>query len=76
MSHTSKDTLTKRAKLFSQIAVWSNAVILLVAPVIILLLIGLWLDRTLHTTPIFIITGVIAGFLGSIVNVYRLSKKI
>lgn len=42
---------------------------LALAPVILGLL-GLWLDRTLDTTPLFLITFTVFGFIGAGVKIY------
>lgn len=50
--------------------------LLLVVPVVGFLILGLWLDSFFHTTPLFLILGVVLGFAGSIVNVFRMMKML
>lgn len=49
---------------------------MLVGPVLLCLFLGLWLDSFLNTSPLFIVTGVILGFTGSIYNVFKIMKII
>lgn len=55
-------------------AISGQITILLVGPVVFFLLLGLWLDSFFHTSPVFIVIGVIVGFVGSIFNVFRVMK--
>lgn len=66
----------EKRKFYYIIAVGGQITFLLVGPVVFCLLIGLWLDSYFHTAPLFIIIGVIAGFVGSIFNVFRVMKII
>lgn len=45
---------------------------LLVTPVLILLLIGFFADKTFHTTPFFMLVGIGLGLVGGTFNVFRL----
>jgi F0F1-type ATP synthase assembly protein I len=51
-----------------------STAILLVTPVIILLVIGYFLDSIFHTSPLYLVIGIIVGFISGVVNVYRLMK--
>jgi F0F1-type ATP synthase assembly protein I len=72
ISQREKDT----KKMLSTIVIGTQVVAQLVAPVIIFLLLGLWLDKNLHTTPWCLITGVIIGFIISIWNTFKLTAKL
>lgn len=58
------------------IAVSGYITILLVAPVVLFLLLGFWLDSFFHTGHIFVISGVIIGFVGSVFNVFKVMELI
>jgi len=45
---------------------------LIAAPLVLLLLIGYWLDRALYTSPFFILTGVFGGMIFSAYEIYHL----
>lgn len=64
----------ERRKVLYIIAIGGQITILLVAPVVLFLLLGFWLDSFFHTRPLFIILGVIFGFIGSIFNVFRVME--
>lgn len=49
---------------------------LLAVPIVVLLLGGLWLDSKLHTFPICTIFGSLVGFIGGIINTYRVIIKL
>jgi F0F1-type ATP synthase assembly protein I len=51
-----------------------STAILLVSPVIVLLFLGMFFDQLFHTGNMLLIGGVSIGFLGGMVNVYRLMK--
>ena len=61
-------------KLLPQLATLLNLAFFLVAPVIALLFVGLWVDTTLHSSPVFLIVGVIAGFISGIISVFRITN--
>lgn len=63
-------------KLLPKLAVLLNLTAQLVAPVIGLLLLGLFLDKILHTGYLFLIGGVIIGFLASIATTYKIIRRI
>jgi F0F1-type ATP synthase assembly protein I len=49
-----------------------STAILLVTPVLVLLFGGYFLDKYLHSTPFWTIVGLIFGFVGGVMNVFRL----
>jgi F0F1-type ATP synthase assembly protein I len=51
-----------------------STAILLVSPVIILLILGYFLDNLFHTSPLFILVGVSLGFVGGVMNVFKLMR--
>ena len=53
----------------------TSITITLVAFPVILLLIGVFLDKTFSTTPLFIFLGIIVGVLAGIYQAMRVSKK-
>lgn len=66
--------MKEKRKFYYIIAVGGQMTVLLVGPVVVFLLLGLWLDNLFGTSPLFIILGVIIGFAGSIFNVYRVME--
>jgi F0F1-type ATP synthase assembly protein I len=61
------------------IRVWALAGelgLLIVIPLLILLLIGIRLDRSFGTTPLFIIAGLILSFVVSAIAIARKVKKV
>lgn len=64
----------EKRKIYYIIAIGGQITVLLVGPVVFCLLLGLWLDNVFHTGPLFIIAGVIIGFIGSIFNVFRVME--
>jgi len=66
----------EKSRIYYIIAICGQVTVMLVGPVVGCLLLGLWLDGFFHTTPLFVIIGVIAGFVGSIFNVFRVMKII
>ncbi|MGH7203617.1 MAG: AtpZ/AtpI family protein [Candidatus Levyibacteriota bacterium] len=54
------------------ILVGMGTAILLAAPVVILLFIGVFLDSIFHAGNLYMIMGIIVGFVGGIVNIFRL----
>jgi F0F1-type ATP synthase assembly protein I len=63
-------------KTYYILAISGYITVFLVAPVVLCLVLGLWLDSFLHTTPLFVILGVIIGFAGSIINVFKVMEII
>lgn len=63
-------------KTTASILILAQAAVMLAAPVLIFLFAGLWLDDLLNLSPVFTITGITLGFLGSILNIYRLIKHL
>lgn len=63
--------MKEKQRLYYKIGITAQITFLLVGPVVLLLFLGLWLDNLLHTSPLFVILGVIFGFIGSIFNVFR-----
>ena len=53
----------------------TSITITLVAFPVILLLIGVFLDKTFSTTPLFIFIGIIVGVVAGIYQAMRVSKK-
>ena len=47
---------------------------MLLAGIVVGLLVGYGLDRLLHTTPVFIMIGVLAGFVAALYAVYLETK--
>jgi F0F1-type ATP synthase assembly protein I len=45
---------------------------LLVTPVLLLLLLGFFVDKFAHTTPFYMILGMTIGLIGGVMNVFRL----
>lgn len=68
--------MREKNKIYYIIAIGGQITALLVGPVVFFLLLGLWLDNTYHTSPLFIILGVIIGFIGSIINVFKVMRII
>ena len=67
-----KEKLQSNSKTSFFILVGMSTAILLAAPVIILTFLGIFFDSLFHTGKLFLIIGVIAGFIGGMINVYRL----
>ncbi len=77
METNQKDPKTKDSRrLYYGVIGAMEVTFLLVGPVVVSLFIGFWLDNTLHTSPLFIILGVIIGFIGSVYNVFKVMKLI
>ncbi|MBU3978897.1 AtpZ/AtpI family protein [Patescibacteria group bacterium] len=68
--------MKEKRKIYYIIAICGQVTVMLVGPVVGCLLLGLWLDSIFHTSPLFIIIGVVIGFIGSIFNVFRVMKII
>ena len=56
------------------ILIGMSTAILLAAPVVILLFLGIFLDSVFHTGRTFMISGIIIGFVGGTFNVFRLME--
>lgn len=69
-----KKNLKSQSKATFFILVGMSTAILLVAPVIILLIVGFALDSFFHTSPTMMLLGAGIGFLSGIINVSRLMK--
>ena len=67
---------SKDKKGFYSLTIAASIGILLVTPVLSLLVIGYFLDLWLHTSPTCMITGIVIGFLSSLVNINKLLKTI
>lgn len=65
---------SKENKLYYSIILAASFGILIAVPVLILMALGYFIDKWLHTTPTFIAIGVVLGFVGSIINVMKLLK--
>ena len=48
---------------------------LLAAVFVIPLVVGLVLDRAVHTTPVFLLVGVAVGVIGAVASVYTRFKR-
>jgi len=57
-------------KLFFIIA--TSTAILLVSPVALLGIIGYFVDKIFHTAPLYLILGILIGFVSGIINVFRM----
>lgn len=68
----SEETVKPKSKTTYFIFVGFSTAFLLAAPVILLLFVGLFIDRTFHTGQTYLTLGIIVGFIGGIANVYRL----
>ncbi len=67
----------KKSKgLIMALALAGQVSVLLVAPVAVCLGLGIWLDNYFKSEPVFLVTGVILGFVVSIINVFRVMKLI
>lgn len=62
--------------MITSLSVLAQAAVMLAVPVLIFLFAGLWLDDYFDLSPVFTITGIILGFLGSILNIYRIIKHL
>lgn len=51
-----------------------STAILIAGPVILSLIIGLWLDGLLNTSPVFAMLAGLLGFVGSILSLIKLLK--
>jgi len=49
-----------------------STAILLVSPVIILLVLGYFADKIFHTAPLYMIMGIVVGFVSGVINVFRM----
>jgi F0F1-type ATP synthase assembly protein I len=63
-------------KFFSKVLMASSTAALIAGPVIVCLLIGLWLDGLLDTSPLFGLIFGLLGFVGSILSLIKLLKTI
>lgn len=63
-----------RSKFYVSLGLAGQVTFLLVGPVVVCLFLGFWADNFFHSTPLFIILGVIIGFAGSIFNVFKIMK--
>lgn len=75
-SDNEKKEIKQKSPLYSVLVVTGSVTILLVIPVVILSLLGLWLDKFFHTGHLLLITGAVIGFVGGMGNIYRLLKTL
>lgn len=68
---TTSSTNPQPMKPASQFLMYMNTAFFLVIPVVVLLLLGIWMDKLFHTTPYLSLIGAVLGFSGSIFTVYR-----
>ncbi len=61
----------KKSSLFFAFSFVFEAGFLLAAPIVVLLLGGLWLDRKLGMFPFFTLLGSLFGLVGGLINTYR-----
>ncbi|MDQ6712610.1 MAG: AtpZ/AtpI family protein [Candidatus Dormibacteraeota bacterium] len=59
-------------KLFSSMGLVTGLGLSAVGSLLVGVLLGLFLDRTLHTTPLFLIVGMLLGIAAAALGVYRL----
>ncbi len=74
MPNEQESTPQSKSKMGYFIVISAGTVILLATPVVVLLFLGLFLDNYFNTKPVLVITGVVIGSVGGIVNIYRLMK--
>jgi F0F1-type ATP synthase assembly protein I len=51
-----------------------STAVLIAGPVILSLLLGLWLDGLMGTSPVFALIGGLLGFVGSILSLLKILK--
>lgn len=68
--------MSDKNRMITSLSVLAQAAVMLAVPVLIFLFAGLWLDDYFDLSPVFTITGIILGFLGSILNIYRVIKHL
>ncbi len=68
--------MSDKNRMITSLSVLAQAAVMLAVPVLIFLFAGLWLDDYFDLSPVFTITGIILGFLGSILNIYRIIKHL
>jgi F0F1-type ATP synthase assembly protein I len=66
----------KQFRLFYSLSFAWQMGFLVAAPLVILLLIGYWLDKSLSTGPLFVLTGVFGGLVVSAYEIYHLLAPI
>ncbi len=69
-----KKNAANKTKHYYSVFMAAQLGLLIAVPVIIFIIIGIWLDKTMHTSPLFVMLGVIIGFSGGIYNAYRIIK--
>jgi len=69
-----KRDVENNKKFFLKLGLIFQVTTMLVGPVVAGLFVGYWVDNFFHTTPLFLIVGVILGFVGSVVNVFEVMK--
>lgn len=65
-----------KSRVFSFALIAGTVTILLVTPVLVLLFIGFFADKFFHTGNLFLMLGGVMGFVGGMMNVYKLVKKL
>ena len=71
-----ENNTTTHARHFSLLGSALHIGFYIVASVLLFLLIGIWLDRTFGTMPLFIILGVLMSLFVSLYEVYRIIRKV
>lgn len=68
--------MENKNRLFIKLSLVGQAAIMLIAPVLVLLFLGIWLDDILKTSPMLTIAGTFSGFIGSIYNIYKIITRL
>jgi F0F1-type ATP synthase assembly protein I len=63
-----------KSKIWYRIFMAGSTAVLIAGPVILALLLGLWIDGLLQTSPIFALVGGMVGFVGSIMALLKILK--
>ena len=64
----------KNNGLFLAITIAGQVSLLLVGPVVVFAGMGIWLDNFLKSSPVFLSTGAVIGFIGSVIGVFKVIK--
>lgn len=76
MAQESRQPNTPKTPLLNVWGLAGELGLIIAIPLVILVLVGIKIDKTLGTTPLFIIAGIVLSFIASSVSIARKIKKI
>src|SRR6185369_16433137 len=71
-----KDGETEQSKEYRRMGIAYTIPVTLVTPIVLLTLVGWWLDERFHRSPIFVLCGALLGTLVGFINMIRLVNRL